>query len=246
VLTVGLSTLYFVFGGVEHWKWLSLLWAIVPVVDGILFLHVPLANLPADGEEHKVNFRTLIQKPIVWVMLLLMVAGGAAELAVSQWASAFAEAALHVDKTAGDLLGPMLFAILMGASRMCYAAFGEKIRLHRYMLGCAVVCVGAFLAIALAPWPMVGLLSCGVVGFCVGMFWPGTLSLGARQLPAGGTALFALMAAFGDVGCAVGPVTVGLAADAFGGNLSHGLLCATIFPVIAGICILILKKPKNA
>ncbi len=244
VLTVGLSTVYFVLVGVEHWKWLSLLWAIVPVVDGILFLKVPLAALPADSAGHQASLPSLLKQPIVWVLLLLMVAGGAAELAVSQWASAFAEAALHVDKTAGDLLGPLLFAVLMGASRLFYAAFSDKIRLSRYMFACAAVCVVAFLLISLAPWPMVGLLSCGVVGFCVGMFWPGTLSLGAGRLPFGGTALFSLMAAFGDVGCAIGPVTVGLAADALGGNLSHGMLCATIFPVLAGVSILILRKPK--
>ncbi|MBP3313869.1 MAG: MFS transporter [Oscillospiraceae bacterium] len=244
VLTVGLSTVYFVLVGVEHWKWLSLLWAIVPVVDGILFLKVPLASLPTDENGRQASLPSLIKQPVVWALLLLMTAGGAAELAVSQWASAFAEAALHVKKTVGDLLGPMLFAVLMGASRLFYALFSDKIRLFRFMLTCAVVCVVAFLLIALSPWPLVGLLACGLVGFCVGMFWPGSLSLGAGRLPFGGTALFSLMAAFGDVGCAIGPVTVGFAADALGGNLSYGMLCATIFPVLAGISILILRKPK--
>ncbi len=245
VLTVGLSTVYFVLVGVQHWKWLALLWAIVPVVDGIMFLKVPLAELPADSAGQQASLKSLVKQPVVWVLLLLMTAGGAAELAVSQWASAFAEAALQVDKTAGDLLGPMLFAVLMGTSRILYAVLGDKIRLSRFMFVCALVCVAGFLLIALAPWPMVGLLACGVVGFCVGMFWPGSLSLGAGRLPFGGTALFSLMAAFGDVGCAIGPVTVGFAADALGGDLSRGMLCATVFPVLAGLSILFLGKPKK-
>jgi len=247
VLTVLLSTVFFLIFRVENWRYLCFIWAIIPICDGILFAKVPLLELAGDEKGHETGFMSLLRKPMVWLLIGVMLLGGASELAVSQWASAFAEKGLGVSKTLGDLLGPMLFAILMGTSRVLYARFSEKVPLEKFMLFSGFLCLGSFLVIALAPWPVVGLLGCGVAGFSVGIFWPGGLSMGTKKVPLGGTALFALLACAGDMGCMLGPTAVGTLSDLFGGSLKTGFLLSAIFPVgmILAISIL-MKKPKKA
>ena len=101
----------------------------------------------------------------------------------------FAEQGLGITKTVGDLVGPMMFSILMGTSRLIYGKFGDRMNLDRFMkLSCAL-CVAAYLCISLVPNPVMQLIGCGICGFSVGIMWPGTFSRASASLKRGGTAL---------------------------------------------------------
>jgi len=171
-----------------------------------------------------------------------MVCGGASEQSVSQWASALAEAGLGVSKTLGDLMGPMFFACTMGIARVFYSRAEGKISLERFMMACCVMCIGAYLMIALSPWPVVGLIGCGICGFSVGIFWPGTLSLASATMPRGGSAMFCLLALAGDLGCSAGPTVAGMVSSAAGDNLQVGMLAAMAFPVILIFGLLVQRR----
>lgn len=164
--------------------------------------------------------------------MLMMLCAGASEQAVSQWASTFAERGLGVGKTLGDLAGPMAFAVLMGTSRAFYGKYGEKINLDRFMAGSSILCMAAYLCISLVPSPVFGLVGCAVCGLSVGIMWPGTFSKAAADIPRGGTALFAMMALAGDMGCSGGPTLVGLISSQFHDDLKKGILAALVFPFL--------------
>ena len=229
------STLFFNLAGIAHWRVMALIWALVPAVNCFYFAVVPL--FPISGESEPLSIRALFSQKVFWLLMVVMVCAGASEQAMSQWASAFAESALHVSKTVGDLAGPCAFALMMGTARAVYGKYSERIPLKRMMLGCGGLCIMAYLLAALAPSPVVGLVGCAVCGFSVGIFWPGTFSIAAKNLPAAGTAMYAFMALAGDVGCSAGPTLVGFVANGFGGSLKPGLLAAVVFPalIILGI-----------
>lgn len=133
-----------------------------------------------------------------------MLCAGASEQAVSQWASTFAENALGIGKTAGDLAGPMAFALLMGISRAIFGKYGDRLNLDKFMLFSTLLCIASYLCIALVPVPAISLIGCALCGLSVGILWPGTFSKASSGLPAGGTAMFALLALAGDLGCTAG------------------------------------------
>ena len=231
MVVVLVSTLFFIIFGVENWKILTLIWALVPLLNMINFVRVPIAPLLKEGETG-LSVRELIRNRMFWLMLLVMVCGGASEQSVSQWASALAESGLGVSKTLGDLMGPMFFACTMGIARVFYSKAEGKISLERFMMACGVLCVFAYLLVALSPWPVIGLIGCGICGFSVGIFWPGTLSLASATLPRGGTMMFCLLALAGDLGCSAGPTLAGMVSSANGDNLQLGMLFAVIFPAV--------------
>lgn len=237
VLVILLSTLFFALCGIENWRWLACLWAAVPLANAVYFSRVPIHE-PAEQEEG-LSVAALLKNKLFWVLCLLMVCAAACEQGMSQWASAFAESGLGVSKTVGDLAGPCTFAVMMGLSRALYGKYSEKISLMRGMLLSGGLCVFSYLLAALSPLPFLSLVGCGLCGLSVGLFWPGSYSLGARSLRGGGTALFALLALAGDLGCAAGPAAVGVVSDAFGGSLKQGLLFAALFPLllIAGLLL---------
>ena len=171
-----------------------------------------------------------------------MVCAGASEQAVSQWASTFAEQGLKVSKTIGDLAGPMAFSILMGSARAFYGKFGDRIDLDRFMIFSGILCVVSYLCIALIPNAIVSLASCAICGLSVGIMWPGSFSKAAALLKNGGTALFALLALAGDLGCSGGPTLVGMVSSACSDNLKTGILAAIIFPILLVIGLVIMKK----
>ncbi len=238
-----LSTLFFTLAGIENWRYLSILWALVPLCNMVAFMKVPIVPLVEEGEMGY-GILELLRIPLFWILVLLMICSGASEQAVSQWASTFAEEALQVSKTFGDLAGPMFFAILMGTSRALYGKFGEKFDLKKTMAASAFLCVFAYLLIVFSPLPLLSLLGCGICGFSVGIFWPGTFSIASASMKRSGTALFALLALAGDVGCAGGPTFAGFISGAFGDNLKAGILAAILFPM--GMLLgLFLAKKKN-
>ena len=231
--TVGvilLSTLFLQAAGRDSWSLLALLWAILPLCNAVYFTQVPIAPLTQEGESLPLG--KLFSMKLFWVFALLMVAAGACEQAMSQWASAFAESGLGVSKTVGDLAGPCMFSVLMGLSRVAYAKWGGRLSLLNCEIACGLCCAGGYLLAALAPHPALALVGCGICGVSVGIFWPGTFSVASRHCPKGGTAMFALLALAGDLGCTSGPTLVGMASGLLGGQLKAGLLLAVVFPAL--------------
>lgn len=226
-----LSTLFFAVFGIGNWKIMAIIWACVPAVNTVFFVRVPMVPLIEEGERG-LTIKELLSLKVFWVFLLMMVCAGASEQSVSQWASTLAEKGLGVSKVAGDLAGPMLFAALMGTSRAFYGKYGEQINLKTFMTGSSLLCVVSYLGIAFFKAPALGLLSCGIAGFSVGIMWPGTFSMASASIKRGGTAMFALMALAGDLGCSGGPTVVGMVSGRFGDDLKMGILAAIVFPII--------------
>lgn len=238
-----LSTLFFAVFSIDNWKWLACIWAIVPLYNVYNFMTCPIEHLVEDGESMTIG--GLFKVPVFWVSIILMVCAGASELSMSQWASAFAESALGLTKTAGDLLGPCLFAVTMGISRVIFGKYGEKLDLMNYMVGSGALCLICYLLAALSPNPILGLIGCITCGFSVGIMWPGTISISSKQMPAGGTAMFALLAMAGDLGGAMGPTIVGNLSQRAGDDLHVGMMAGCAFPIILVISIFILKMKRS-
>ena len=242
-----LSTIYFRTVGIENWEYLSLIWAIIPAIDLILFCFVPINTLVEESEES--SFGDLVKQKLFWVFLVMMLCAGATELSMSQWASAFAEAGLGVEKWVGDLLGPCLFAVVMGCARIFYALNSERIGLKKGILVSASICVVSYLIAIFSPIPIISLLGCALCGVGSGMLWPGTYSIATNRLPKGGVRMFGLLALAGDLGCLSGPYLTGMMSTAFGGNLKAGFLFSLIFPVTLIVMVVILmkhfKKPNS-
>lgn len=235
VFVILVSTLFFATAGIGNWKILACLWALIPLGNLFYFALVPIAVLVEEKKGLKIG--ELCRTPLFWLLVVLMICSGASEQGMSQWASAFAEAGLGVSKTLGDLAGPCFFAVMMGLARVMYATFSSRLNLQGFMLGSSVLCIVCYLLAAVSPWPLPALIGCGVCGFSVGILWPGTFSIAAKECPLGGTAMFAFLALAGDLGCAAGPAVVGTVSGFFQDNLKMGLAAAVVFPVlmIAGL-----------
>ena len=238
------STLFFAVFGIQNWKLLAMLWAVIPVLNGLFFIGVPIALLIEDGETG-MKLGELLKNGLFWILFLMMLCAGASEQAVSQWASALAERGLGISKTLGDLTGPMTFGILMGISRAFYGKYGDKIRLERFMGASALLCIASYLLIALVPVPALGLVGCALCGLSVGIMWPGTFSMAAASMRHGGTALFALLALAGDLGCSSGPTLAGFVSGVYGDNLRRGILAAAIFPIALLVSLLLIKRRRS-
>lgn len=234
------STLFFAVFGIEHWRILACIWAIVPIYNIFNFAVCPIEALVEDGQGMTIT--QLFKTRIFWLLIVLMVCAGSSELAMAQWASAFAESALHVSKTMGDLAGPCGFAVFMGISRVLYGKFGEKVDLTVFMVFSGILCLGCYLLAGLADIPVLGLIGCTVCGFSVGIMWPGSISISSSVLPAGGTAMFALLALAGDLGGAAGPAIVGMVSQNAGEDLQAGVLAGIGFPLVLVISVLFLRR----
>ena len=236
VLVVLLTTLFFRLFGIENWRIMALIWAALPLGVGVMFCFAPVNHLIGEGERG-MTWKELGKNKLFWVMVLMMICSGASEHAVSQWASAFAEMGLGVSKTVGDLAGPMAFAILMGLSRVLHSVKGDKWDLRKFIIFSTCLCLVSYMLISLVPNPVVNLIGCAICGFSIAIMWPGTLSIAAKTLPRGGTAMFAILALAGDIGCSGGPTLVGFVSGAFGDNLKIGTIAASIFPILILLCL---------
>ena len=238
----GFYTFFAIFG-VENWKILTFIWALVPLYNTFNFINCPIERLIEDGKS--MGIRKLLKTPIFWLMILLMVCSGASEATMAQWASAFTESAIGVSKMVGDLAGPCLFAMFMGISRVLYGKFSEKLDLTKIMLGCGAMCAGCYLLASLSSLPILGLAGCALCGLAVGIMWPGSISISSQKCPRGGTAMFAFLALAGDLGAMVSPAMVGSLSEMAGGNLKTGLFVATLFPIILVVGLIILRSVKK-
>ncbi len=232
-----ISTLFFAWAGIQNWRILAAAWAVIPLINTYIFARTPIAPLISEGEKG-MSIAQLFRSKVFWILMLMMVCSGASEQAVGQWASAFAEQGLHLTKALGDLVGPMLFAVMMGLARVFYGKYGDRINLERFMTLSAAVCVCAYLMISLSPWPVLSVVGCALCGLTVGIMWPGTFSRAAVALRNGGTAMFALLALAGDLGCSSGPTLVGFVSGLAGDNMKIGILIALVFPLLMLLCLL--------
>lgn len=238
-----LSTLFFAIFGIDTWKWLVCLWAVIPLFNIYNFAKCPIENLNEDGKGIKTG--RLLKIPLFWLSIILMVCAGASELSMSQWASAYAESALGLPKAVGDLIGPCMFAVTMGISRAVYGKYGSKISLMKFMMGSSALCLLCYIAASVSNEPVIGLIGCIICGFSVGIMWPGTISICSENIPAGGTGMFALLAMAGDLGGSFGPGLVGNIAQRANDDLQKGMFAGCIFPLVLIISLLILRSIRR-
>ena len=239
-----LSTVFLSVFGIEKWRWLACIWALIPLYNIYNFASCPIEPLVENGKG--MTIRSLFKTPMFFWGIVLMVCAGAAEMSMAQWASAFVESALGLSKTIGDLVGPCLFAVTMGISRVIYGKSGSKIELTKYMLGSGTLCLACYIMAALSHNPVICLIGCTLCGFSVGIMWPGTISILSKRLPAGGTAMFAFLAMAGDLGGAFGPWLVGFTSQLRNDDLKAGMLIACVFPIVLiGTIIGIKIKTKS-
>ena len=243
VAVILFSTAFFTIFGINNWRILACIWALIPICNVFNFLTCPIESLTEDGQG--LSIRQLCNIPIFWVALVLMVCAGASEISMAQWASAYTESALGLSKSIGDIAGPSLFAVTMGISRSFYGKYGEKIDLMKFMTSSGILCLICYLLAALGPYPILGLIGCIMCGFSVGIMWPGTISIASSKIPMGGTAMFALLAMAGDMGGSIGPCVVGFVTQNAGDNLKAGMLAGCIFPVILVLSVCLLKYKKS-
>lgn len=239
-----ISTLFFAVFGIENWKWLSCAWALIPFINMFNFSSCPIEHPVEDGEG--MGIKGLLKVPLFWLAIVLMICAGASELSMAQWASAFAESALGLSKSVGDIAGPCLFAVTMGISRTIYGKYGDKLDLMKFMIGSGCLCLVCYVTASTASIPMLGLLGCIMCGFSVGIMWPGAISICSAKIPSGGTAMFALLAMAGDMGGALGPWTVGNITQSAGDNMQKGMLAGCVFPIVLTLVLLIMKNSKKS
>lgn len=238
-----ISTLFFAVFGIESWKWLACVWAVIPIVNVFNFVICPIERLTDEGEGMKIS--GLLRVPLFWLAIVLMICAGASELSMAQWASAYSESALGLSKEAGDLAGPCMFAVTMGISRAIYGKYGGKLNLTKFMLGSGCLCLMCYIAASLSDSSAIGLAGCIVCGFSVGIMWPGAISICSERIPTGGTAMFALLAMAGDLGGAFGPGLIGSMAQKSNDNLRRGMLVGSVFPLVLIISLLLLKGTRR-
>ena len=249
VAVIGISSLYFYLFGVENWRILALLWAVLPLVNGIIFAFVPFCPLVKDGDE-KLPVTEVLKNKTFIILAVIILCSGATEAAIVQWSSAFAENTLGLNKTLGDLLCPMAFAAAMGFSRLLYGKSNGSKDLRFAMILGAFGCVTAYLLLSLVHIDFVCVAAMILCGFSVGILWPGTYSLASKKLKNGGSAVFSFLALAGDFGCMAGPYILGEVTSVTGGNFYYGILAAAIFPIILAVFLFFLKKdnktPENS
>lgn len=237
-LVVLLSTVYFAVFGIENWRYLAVLFSAVPLLAAVSFSLVPIVTPEEVRERGRV--RDMFKDPLFWLFGVVMICAGASELSMSQWASAFAEAGLGVSKTMGDLLGPCAFAVLMFIGRILYGRISDRVDIIKVMFGCGALCIVSYLLASFASNPVVALMGCCLCGLAVAPMWPATFSLCGKYMPNISSAVFAVYALLGDVGCTGGPTAVGIISGD-SSNISKGLSVALVFPALLIVCLAAVK-----
>ena len=266
MLVVIVSTLYFNIFGIENWKYMSMIWAIIPFCNIFLFANVPLNVLKTHEDNMKsdntVSIRKLLSVKIVLVFVILMICAGASEQSIAQWVSLFAEVGLNVNKTVGDIFGACMFAFCMGIVRLIYGMKSESINIEKALIISSLFCVFGYIVTVFSPYPFLSLIGCGISGLSVAIMWPSVFSLASKTYNKGGTAMFAMLALAGDIGCSIGPGIVGIVSnnknisdkfsaiivnsDSIQIGLKIGILFAIIFPVLMFLVLFLFKNRKRA
>lgn len=238
-----LSTLFFAVFGIDSWKWLACIWAVIPLYNIYNFATCPIEHAADNDGSMKIS--GLFRIPLFWISIVLMVCAGASELSMAQWASAYTESALGLSKALGDLAGPCMFAVTMGISRVIFGKYGSRLDLMKFMIGSGCLCLICYISAAVSDSSVLGLIGCIMCGFSVGIMWPGTISVCSGRLPGGGTAMFALLAMAGDLGGAFGPGLIGNITQSAGNDLKKGMLAGCIFPLVLVLSLLLLRSMQR-
>ncbi len=244
LFTVLVSTAFFAVFGIENWRWLAICWAFLPFVNTFIFLFCPIYKQTETSEG--TSIKQLLKNKTVWLIIILMLLGGSAEVSISQWMSVFVEQGLGIPKDYCDLLGTCIFAACMGISRVVFGLLSSKISLKKILLGAAAVTIAGYLLIGFSPNAVLSIIGCALCGFSTALLWPATLSLGAQIMPDTGTSLFGLMALGGDAGCIIGPALVGFVAAK--SSVSTGILSGIGCPIALFVIylLMVLKKTPNS
>ena len=254
-----ISTVFLkVFGG-EDWYWLAILWMLIPIVGAFLYHNQALPEMQTP--EKSGNVVQLIKKPAFFLYFACIFLGGASECTMSQWSSSYLEKALNIPKVYGDIFGVAMFAVMLGLGRSLYAKYGKNVR--RILFAGSIGAAICYLTAAFSNIALIGLIACALTGFCVSMLWPGSLVVASDKFPAAGVAIFALMAAGGDLGASVGPQMVGVVTDVVMKNeslvtwaasmgmtadqigMKAGLLIAAVFPLVGIFVTGMLRREKK-
>ncbi len=222
--------------GLDEWRLIAAAFSILPVIAALFAVFTQIDVVEAD--ESAEHYRSLFGNAAFWVLFILMFCSGAAEQSMTQWIAAFTEGSLEIPGPAFYLIGPLLYAVFLGAVRFLYLKFSDRIKLQRFMIyGCALA-VTAFLMAILSGNCILSVIGCVLAGVATGMLRPGTFSLTSSKLSAEEAAAFALLMFAGDLGYGVGPALIGIGADIFDNNLKKGMFIALIFPIAMIITIM--------
>jgi len=244
-----ISTLFLQIFGTQNWMYLALFWMVIPVTGAMLFANAKLPPMKVTDE----SGRSLTLTGGLMLCILCIFLGGAAEVTMTQWVSDYLESTMSIPKIWGDILGMAMFALLLGIGRTAYSKCGKNVvRVMLLGMAGAMVC---YVVAAVSPSPVVGLIACVVTGLCVSMLWPGSIIYVGERIPGAGVAVYALMAAGGDMGASVAPQLVGIITDKVGITawaselavkfgmtgeqigMRFGMLIAALFP-LAGIFVI--------
>ena len=226
--TIIVTTLLIGVLGFAKWSFVPLIWAIIPTINIFVFLKAYVVEPKA--AEKKASFKELFRRKNFRFYMIMMLCAGAAEIAMAEWASLFAQQALGVSKMVGDLAGPCAFAIFMASGRVWYSFVAEKISFRKTLIVLNAICCALYLIVAFCNIPAVSLVCCALCGFTVSIAWPGILSSGAKRFTDGASVMYGVFAMCGDTGCCLGPWVLGIVADSFGLNL--GFAAAAVFPLL--------------
>lgn len=236
-----ISTVFLKIFGREHWMYLTMFWAALPLIACYLFCTSPIPEMSLSHEESGQRARNRAKGLVLCVLCIFF--GSAAENAMTNWISSYMEGALGISKTVGDILGMAMFALLLSITRNVYAKIGKNIsKVLLWGMTGAVLC---YLAAGLSSNVFVSFAACILTGICTSMLWPGTLILMEERIPNPGVAAYALMAAGGDLGASVAPQLLGVVADSFPNEqlgLRAGMLVAALFPLMGVMLFLVMRK----
>lgn len=259
VMVVLVSTLFLKVFGTDNWMYLTLFWAVLPIFSFILFSTSPFPEMNLSQNDSSGKKKKRSQG--MWLCVLCIFLGSAAENAMTNWISSYMENALNIPKVMGDILGMAVFAILLGLGRTAYAKYGKNIsNVLLFGMAGALVC---YLTAGLVPNAIIAIFACVLTGVCTSMLWPGTLILMEEKFPNPGVAAYALMAAGGDLGGSIAPQMLGAVVDKVSVSewaetlapvlsitteqlgMKVGMLTAAIFPLIGVFLLIFIKRYFN-
>lgn len=243
--------------GTERWYYILFIFALLPIINFIMFAKSPMPQIVV--EEHSKQKLKLFN-PLFIMLIVAIFLGGGTEVNINQWASTFMENGLGISKQMGDIFGMCGFAIMLGIGRTIYGKYGDRINAHYVLIGGAGFTVLLYLVLALSTNVVFNVIACMLCGFTVSLLWPLTIAIASNKFYYMGTIIFALLAAAGDMGCAILPFATGIIVDSatssgiaesFGkmlgvtaeqGALRLGILAGTIFPLLLVIVHIIVAK----
>lgn len=239
--TVLVSTLLIFLIGQSSWQLIPMIWAVIPFFNMFNFIRVPIVEQPDDpiGKTAK----TLFKDRDFWIFAVIMICAGASEITMAEWASLFAQQALGISKTLGDLLSPCAFAVCMGSGRVVFGLLDGKFNPKKALILNNILCALCYVGVSVMDIPALSLIACALCGFSVSLSWPGTYSMAARHFPTGGTLMFSILALCGDFGCSIGPWLMGIVANST--TLQMGFLVSAIFPVVMVLTAPLLRKENS-